>query len=963
MTKLLFFFCFSISLSLQAQINFNRLSNQPPANIYSIVSDPINGDIYACLADGVIKTTDQGTTWTTLAYPGMNNINVLYFSAVGQLYAGAGSSVSTPLYGITKYNKVANTWTGMASSPVNVSAILEDAMGNVYAGTGSTGNTQPNPINFGNGVYLFNGIVWSAINTGMANLTGYAVLPFIKDLKILSGGKIVAATYGNGVLQYSTGSWNQYGTGLSNGLVNCLFINSANALYAGTDAGVSALSGTVWSNSSTGLTASKPVRALVAAASGTMYAGLGFYFYQRGSIKGEIFYSTNNAVLWQNAGAGFNSTTVASMVVHSSGNIFAVANGVWKTSSPNNWVYAMSSLSVANNTPKMVRNLQGDLFVICRNPTNTISSCAGVFRSTDNGVTWVSINNGINLQRADGILVDSQGWLWLTTKKFIGASLNPAFGNPELYYSSDNGNTWIQDPSIENTSDGYNQIAEDGLGRIFVTESFNGLSTNISSSTNHAPFLNNLQPPPNNGGKSFGLGINSLHHIFHGTETTQGLYRSTANGAPGTFISLETLGVGYAPNGNVGVHIDPYTDYIFTGGTHGLLNGTFLSKNIFGSTNIDNGSNLFLFNNLPDYTSLGAMAFDNRGNCYMYIGGGSPTINGLYIGTFPWNANTVFTRIGTGVSSFAFNDFMIDDCGYLFGMVLGNGGIFKSTLPVNTPLQCSLTSPVNNATGVILTPTLTWSHKCVPDSFHLQIATDTFFNSIVLDKASITATYFTVLPAVLNAGTKYYWRVYGVNAAGTGKWSSVNNFTTAIILPLQLINFFGVWIEQKVRLHWTIAEAQHFDQYIAERSEDGSNFTAVGSVTACSNCSNNYELNDNSAVSNYTYYYRLKIIQQNGLTHFSNVIVMKQNKDRQINILPNLATSLSELQIISADNTAAIFQLYDLKGSKIMEEKIMLQTGINLNLIKSGRSKIVKGVYQVVVKTKEFLQTFKLVIQ
>ena len=174
------FFCF-VFLSLQAQVSFTRLPNQPPANMYSVVTDPTNGVMYACTAIAIMRSANQGTSWTQLANSGMSQLNVLYFSPSGQLYAGANfSNGALPLYGITKYNKVANTWTGMQGSPQNVSSIIEDASGNLYAGTGSSGNTLPNPVNFGTGVYLFNGTSWAAINTGMANLSGYSVLPFIK---------------------------------------------------------------------------------------------------------------------------------------------------------------------------------------------------------------------------------------------------------------------------------------------------------------------------------------------------------------------------------------------------------------------------------------------------------------------------------------------------------------------------------------------------------------------------------------------------------------------------------------------------------------------------------------------------------------------------------------------------------------------------------------------------------------
>ena len=906
-----------------AQVSFSRMPNQPPANMYSVVTDPASGDIYACTLNSILRSVDQGASWTQVANPAMNLVNVLYFSATGQLYAGGTANNVSLLNGITKYNKVSNTWTVMSGSPLNVTTITDDGAGNVYAGTGSTGNTLPNPVNFGTGVYLFNGTTWSAMNTGMANLTGYSVLPFIKDLKILSNGNMVAATYGNGVIKYNAGSWSQYGTGLTNSNVNCLFINASNNLFAGTDVNVCALNGTLWNNTSTGLTANKPVRALIADASGTMYAGLGFYVYQKGSIKGEIFYSTNNAALWQNAAAGFNSTGVVSMALHSSGTIFAAANGIWKTASPNNWTYAMATIPVANNTHQMIQNQQGDWFAICRNSGGAVPGCAGVFRSTDKGVTWVSINNGINCQKIDVILADSQGWLWLATKEFIGASLNPAFGNPELYYSADNGNTWIKENTIETTSDGFNQMAEDGQGRLFVTESFNGLSTNISSSTSHGAFLNNLQPPPNNGGKSFGLAINSQHHIFHGTETTPGLYRSTANGVPGSFVSLATPGVGYAPNGNVGVFIDPYTDYIFCDGTHGLYNSTVLSKSILGSTNIDNGTNMFIFNNLPDYVSLTSVIFDNNHHGYFSINGSPLTTGGLYTASAPWDSTTVFNRvISNGALSYYFNGFMIDDCGYLYGV---GGGISRSGLPVNTPLQSTLVYPANAANGIPVTPVLIWSHKCIPDSFRLQIATDSLFTAIVADQPGITTTNYTVLPGTLLANKKYYWRVYAVNTAGVGKWSTVNNFTTTSTLAVRYISFNGKYNDSRntTDLAWTTVNETNNHHFDIEKSTGGIVFTVIGTIPAssASNTQNTYQFNDNAPLAGSNFY-RIRQVDFDGKYSYSKIItVTVKNMTGELVIFPNPVKDISTLQLPALSVTGYSIVIRNEAGAIIFSTK------------------------------------------
>ncbi len=773
-----------IQLTTFAQISFTALPNQPPANMYSIVTDPANGDLYACSAGVVIYSNDQGLSWTKLAKTGLGILNVLYFSPGGILYAGGNNSnATTGCCGIAQYDKTAQTWNILTGAPLNITSIVADGSGNLYVGTGTTGNISPKPVNYGTGVSKFDGTGWTLLNTGMSNLTGYTVLPAIKDLKILSSGDLVAATYGNGVIRYHTNTWGQYGTGISNLTINCLYVNTAGALYAGTDAGISILNNSIWSASNTGLPANKPVRAIVADAAANLYAGLGYYVYQKGSITGEVFYSKNNGGSWQNAGLGFNSTSIVSMAVNSNNTVFAAACGIWKAATPNNWSYSLSNLSIANNTAQLVENKQGDWFVICRNTSGAVPGCAGVFRSADKGASWVSVNNGINSQKTDYIFVDSYGWLWLSTKQFIGANLNPAFGDPELYKSADNGATWTKETTIVTPNDGYPYIAEDGTGKLFVANSFGQYQTNLSSSANHGAFINNLNPPPN-GDKAYGLAINSHNHIFLGTETG-GVYRSTRGGAAGTFSSL-TAGSALSAQGNESVIIDPYTDYIFSGGTHGQSNGAQIAKNFFGSSNTSNGTNMFVFNNLPDYTSFNSMAFDNRGNVYGNITSGSfTTTQGLWIGSFGttgWNSNTVFTRVVTVNSlSYFFNNLFIDDCGYLYGLNVNGGGIIKSTLPVNTPLPGTLLTPANGATNIARNTTLTWMHKCMPDSFRIQIAPDTLFTNIVADQSVTGVTSYQTISGALQPGTKYYWRVNGVNAAGKGKWSQVSVFTTGLV--------------------------------------------------------------------------------------------------------------------------------------------------------------------------------------
>lgn len=94
------------------------------------------------------------------------------------------------------------------------------------------------------------------------------------------------------------------------------------------------------------------------------------------------------------------------------------------------------------------------------------------------------------------------------------------------------------------------------------------------------------------------------------------------------------------------------------------------------------------------------------------------------------------------------------------------------------PGAATLSAPANYATGVALSPNLTWNALSGAASYDVQIATDPAFSNIVRSASGLTATSYTPSPA-LDAGTVYYWRVRGNNACGGGTYSNVWAFRTA----------------------------------------------------------------------------------------------------------------------------------------------------------------------------------------
>jgi len=99
------------------------------------------------------------------------------------------------------------------------------------------------------------------------------------------------------------------------------------------------------------------------------------------------------------------------------------------------------------------------------------------------------------------------------------------------------------------------------------------------------------------------------------------------------------------------------------------------------------------------------------------------------------------------------------------------------------PSAPSPLSPPNGATGVSTTPTLDWSDVTGATSYDVQVCRDSGCTDVVRSQMGLTASQWTVSPA-LNNGTTYYWRARAVNSCGAGPWSETWSFTTHVMLTV-----------------------------------------------------------------------------------------------------------------------------------------------------------------------------------
>ncbi|MDR3609112.1 MAG: FISUMP domain-containing protein [Ignavibacteriaceae bacterium] len=102
----------------------------------------------------------------------------------------------------------------------------------------------------------------------------------------------------------------------------------------------------------------------------------------------------------------------------------------------------------------------------------------------------------------------------------------------------------------------------------------------------------------------------------------------------------------------------------------------------------------------------------------------------------------------------------------------------KDSNPVNPEISTTpiLVSPINNATNVSTSLSVSWNAIAGAAGYNLRVATDSIFSGITLIKDSIQTLSYQI--SGLGNATSYYWKVSAIIDTGTSGWSETWKFTT-----------------------------------------------------------------------------------------------------------------------------------------------------------------------------------------
>lgn len=192
----------------------------------------------------------------------------------------------------------------------------------------------------------------------------------------------------------------------------------------------------------------------------------------------------------------------------------------------------------------------------------------------------------------------------------------------------------------------------------------------------------------------------------------------------------------------------------------------------------------------------------------------------------------------------------------------------------------------------------------------------------------------------LTVGQTYYMMIDGYEGADC-PYSL--QYSSGIILPIELISFTGQSSEQGNLIQWKTASERMNDYFILESSSDGMVFNKIAEVAGAGNSSSalEYGFLDKKPAGHVTYY-RLRQVDYNGESKTFDLISLKREFRDEIFISPNPVISSLHIETEAEVAGNYTFVLTNMLGQNI-ESNHELEKGHNL--IELNMSELMKGFY------------------
>jgi hypothetical protein len=235
---------------------------------------------------------------------------------------------------------------------------------------------------------------------------------------------------------------------------------------------------------------------------------------------------------------------------------------------------------------------------------------------------------------------------------------------------------------------------------------------------------------------------------------------------------------------------------------------------------------------------------------------------------------------------------------FRFGIFFVIVGIL-GTVMAQAPAAPMLLLPANAASGVALTPKLTWNTAARATSYRVQVSTVSTFTATVVNDSTLTVGADSLTTALAN-NTMYFWRVNAKNATGTSAWATARNFTTVAVAPVTPVLTYpaneATGVQTAPTLTWgTVANAATYRVQLSTNSTFSSTLVDDSTLMAGTKA-----ITGLSATT--VYYWRVNAKNTGGTSAWSTlfsfttgigapVLTIPNNASTNVSISPTLAWS------------------------------------------------------------------------
>jgi glucose/arabinose dehydrogenase len=188
-----------------------------------------------------------------------------------------------------------------------------------------------------------------------------------------------------------------------------------------------------------------------------------------------------------------------------------------------------------------------------------------------------------------------------------------------------------------------------------------------------------------------------------------------------------------------------------------------------------------------------------------------------------------------------------------------------------------------------------------------------------------------------------------------GRTTGLFYVSTNSVLPLKLLSFAGYASNNYSQLNWQTAAEINVKHFEVEYSADGITFKNAGTVLAKNQSSSAYTFRH--YIQNGITYYRLKMVNENGVTEYSNIIPVKNVAASKEPVIFTYNGNSRMIWLNIPGNKKAAFQLFTISGQVVYQQNNYKDNSI-IDL-----QKIPAGVYIGKIITAENTVSEKIIVR